>query len=53
MEDLDKVAHRRNEEWERLEKTIVALVKEHYRLLGKPYYEHTTPELETAIKGEG
>ena len=53
MKDLERAAHKRNEEWERLEKTILALIKEHYRLLGKPFYENTTRELDDVIKGKG
>ena len=51
MKSLEK--DKRNEEWVRLEKNIIALIKEHYRLLGKPYDETITPELKAVVRGEG
>lgn len=48
MNELEHQARKRNEEWERLEETIIALVKEHYRLMGIVCYEtlgdHTIAE---------
>lgn len=53
MPEPEKITRKRNEEWEKMERTIIALVKEHYRLLGKSYYEQSSKELEAVIKGEG
>jgi len=53
LDRLNSAANKRNEEWKRLEQTIIELVKEHYRLLGKLAYEPASPELEAAIKGNG
>ena len=50
-EYLDEMICRRNKRWKELEGIITTLVKEHYRLLGRPYYEPTAPELEPLIKG--
>jgi len=36
-----------------LEETIVAVVRELYRLQGKPCYEPTSPELESVVQGNG
>jgi hypothetical protein len=51
MDKLEGLVQKRDKEEERLKKTIVALVKEYYRLSGKTCYEPTTPELDSIIKG--
>ena len=53
MSDLEEAVNKRNQEWVKLEQTILALIKEHFRLSGRVYYEIVSPELETTIKGEG
>ena len=39
-------------EWEEVERVIIGLVKEHYRLLGKVVYEPLDPEWDKEVPEE-
>lgn len=54
MSDLDEAVQRSDEAWEELQKTLLELFREYFRIRGQVVYEQTTTqELDAVIKGEG